>query len=184
MNKYKNLRDIPPDTRRQIYFKNGNLLNFIHVKKDFIMNVKENRIVEIHDKMSITARSMVLYCILHMKYHKWDIAESMSVELDFNECKSSITGNKAYFFNTIKELEELGFLMKYKPKKYIINPYYFSILDGNQINHLRNEFYVMTQEGIDGSFISDIKNPKSDYYKNQPKNIKLEPHRKRSEDED
>ena len=174
MNKYKDLRDIPPDTRRQIYFKNGNLLNFIHVKKDFIMNIKENRILEIRDKMSGTARHMSYYCFLALRYHKWDIAESMSVELDYESSKHAITTNKTYFFNAIKELEELGFLLKYKPKKYIINPYYCSVLDGNQINHLRNEQYTMTQEGIDGSFISDIKNPNSDYYKNQPSNIVLE----------
>ena len=174
MSKYKDLRDIPPDTLKQIYFKLNQLVNFIHVKYGFIMNVKENRIIEIHDKMNVTARSMVLYCILHMKYHKWDIAASMSVELDYEVCKSAVTTDKAYFYKAIKDLEELGFLLKYKPKRYIINPYYFSILDDKQINHLRNEQYAMTQEGIDGSFISDIKNPNSDYYKNQPSNIVLE----------
>lgn len=121
------------------------------------MILSHKQIKELRSKLSLTAKSLMAYCIIELQNYPEDIASTLSVDLSFENCKDDVTSNKSYFYKAIKELEEHGFLLKYKPKRFIVNPHYVSALDKKQIDYLVMMRYHILQDAIDRELLNEFK---------------------------
>lgn len=122
------------------------------------MYINKRSIDELTKSLSSPARNIIFYCILNMKTQKDEI-DTMSIRLDFNDesCRSMITGNANNFYAAIKELMEAKFLMKWKPKVYLVHHGYISMLTDDHISNLKQERYSILQGINPDGWINNLK---------------------------
>ena len=124
------------------------------------MYLNKKKLIKLMKDSSPSAMKMVSYCILSMET-KDEVFETMSIELDYTneECRSLITKDKKSFYDAIKELTESKFLMKWKPKVYLVDHRYISCLTPDQANSLTRHKYQLIQSATPGTWINDLINP-------------------------
>ena len=139
---------LPRGILKQIYFKESKS-TILKSKKDSIMYVRANKIKQFAHDFNTTEKSLILYIMCEgLKTDKDNIVNSMLVVLDGNNPKtiSGIKVNRNNFYAAINSFVDKGVLMKYKPKHYLVNPYYFSVLTDEQVNFLRRHKYHLLSE--------------------------------------
>ena len=144
---------LPRGILKQIYFKESKS-TILKSKKDSIMYLRSNKLNEIYHDLNFTEKNLIGYIMFGgLKTDKNNIVNSMLVVLDGNDNKTraSITSNRNNFYAAIKNLVDMGVLMKYKPKHYLVNPYYFSVLTEEQVNFLRRHKYHLLNDSQDFS---------------------------------
>lgn len=124
------------------------------------MYINKKAIDELTKSLSLPARNIIFYCIMNMRTQA-DEFDTMSIELDFNNesCRSMITKNKKSFYDAIKELMESKFLLKWKPKFYLVHHGYISLLTDEHINNLKQEKYSTIQGINPDGWINNLKTP-------------------------
>ena len=139
---------LPRGILKQIYFKESKS-TILKSKKDSIMYVRTSRMNEIVDDLNAAERSLVIHIMFKgLKTDKKSIVNSMLVVLDGNNPKtiSTIKINRNNFYAAINKFVDKGILLRYKPKHYLVNPYYFSVLTEEQVNFLRRHKYHLLSE--------------------------------------
>ena len=134
---------LPRGILKQIYFKESKS-TILKSKKDSIMYVRTNKMNEISQDFNTTEKSLMFYILFGgIKTDKNSIINSMLVILDGNNPKtiSTIKINRNNFYAAINKFVDKGILLRYKPKNYLVNPYYFSVLTEEQVNFLRRHKY-------------------------------------------
>lgn len=151
---------VPLESLLQIYTNYAGktaVIKRINYKDMFLDQNKLDKLMEVS---SPSASKIISYCIVKMRTQE-DEFDTMSIELDFNneKCRSRITKDKKSFYDAIKELTEAKFLMKWKPKRYLVNHRYISCLTSEQANNLTRHSYQLIQAATPGTWISDLINP-------------------------
>ena len=151
-----NLREVPLDSLKQIYFKNNNVRKFQHIKPGHNMRVNQTATKELRKTLSLTGKALLAYCLLELKYNPDSIIDTMSMVIDYEKAKGDVTTNRKNFFAAAKDLEDAGFLLKYKPKTYLVNPHYISMLSSDQIRYLNDKRYQILGGEIDHNILKEL----------------------------
>ena len=147
---------MPADSLKQIYFKNNNVRKFQHIKSGHNMRLNQTATKELRKTLSLTGKSLLGYCLLELKHNPDDIVDTMTMVIDFEKAKGDVTTNRKNFFAAAKELEDAGFLLKYKPKTYLVNPHYVSMLSSDQIRYLNDKRYQILGGEIDTDILKEL----------------------------
>lgn len=99
------------------------------------MNIHINNLNDIALQVSPVTKSMMLYCLLHATWsfeieEEWIEDRCFSEEIDTRtiklsgsdpELKAFVTNNRNAIFKSIRELVDLGFMIKAKQSTYVLN---------------------------------------------------------------
>lgn len=106
------------------------------------MYLNKKELKKLRSGLSSAAKNVITYCMFNMSTKECEF-ETMMIELDYYDetCKSEIAKDKKTFYGAINELVEAKFMMKLKPKLYLVDHGYISYLTQLQVDRLKAERY-------------------------------------------
>lgn len=120
------------------------------------MYVATNRLHEIYKNGDRVETLVLSYVFMNLRTKKKSIFETLTLKIDFDDefTKKFIIANKNTFYKAIKSLINKGVLFKYKPKIYVVNPYYYSVLNDEQVGFLTRNKYDILNGGTGFSLVN------------------------------